>query len=222
MNGPKNVPVAVVLHSGGLDSTVCLLLAREQGREVVSLGIDYKQRHRVELEFAALQCERFSIPRRVVSVTWDKPKREIPLDRSVDDMRGAVSQAFLPARNVLFLSLGLAEAAGLGANELWIGVNSIDFSGYPDCRPEFIEAFSTMAAVGVPGGPRVLAPLQLLSKPEIAAQALRLGLHQGDTWSCYTPTLVDGLIAPCGRCDACRLHSHAWQGVASLTANKNL
>jgi 7-cyano-7-deazaguanine synthase len=204
---------SLVLHSGGLDSTVCLLLAREQGHSVVSLGIDYGQRHKIELTYARKQCRKFKIPRRVIKVRWTKPERTIPKNRSVEEMRSTVSPAFLPGRNAIFLTLGAAEAAGIGASELWIGVNCIDFSGYPDCRVEFIEAFKSMLAYAIPDGPKVVAPLLLMSKPEIAKEAARLGLKYGDTWSCYRPVNNDSGNQPCGECDACILHKEAW-GIA--------
>lgn len=202
---------AVVLHSGGLDSTLCLLMAREAGREVVSLGIDYGQRHRIELEYALAQCRRHGIERRVLRVEWDKPVRDIPSGRSLLEIRSSVSPAFLPARNAVFLILACAEATGIGADEVWIGVNAIDFSGYPDCRPEFIEAFRTMINAAIPGGPKVVSPLLGLSKPAIAAEARRVGLAPSDTWSCYQPQFTQHGISPCGQCDACILHDHAWR-----------
>ena len=128
---------AVVLHSGGLDSTVCLLLALEQRRRTISLGIDYGQTHSIELAYALRQAERFGVERRVLEVRWDKPSRETPRDRTVTEIRQGRSPAFLPGRNLVFLALAAAESAGLGAAELWIGINSIDFSGYPDCTGAF-------------------------------------------------------------------------------------
>jgi len=202
---------ALVLHSGGLDSTLCLLMAIEAKREVVSVGIDYGQRHRIELEYASAHCRKYGIERRLLRVEWDKPLRDIPTGRSVDEIRSHVSPAFLPGRNAVFLALACAEAAAMKAEEVWIGVNAIDFSGYPDCRPEFIETFNTMIGRAIPGGPRILAPLMRMSKPEIAAEASRLGLHRGDTWSCYQPQFTPCGISPCGQCDACVLHDHAWQ-----------
>jgi 7-cyano-7-deazaguanine synthase len=202
---------AIILHSGGLDSTLCLLLAREASRDVLSLGIDYGQRHRIELEYAMAQCHRFGVERRVLRVEWDKPVRDIPVGRSLDEIKSGVSPAFLPARNAVFLTLACAEAAGINAEEVWIGVNSIDFSGYPDCRPEFIDSFRNMIKVATPTGPQVIAPLIKMSKPEIATEAKRLGLAPGDTWSCYQPQFTNQGISPCGQCDACILHNHAWQ-----------
>lgn len=202
---------AVVLHSGGLDSTLCLLLAREAGRELISLGIDYGQRHRIEMEYARAQCRRYEIERRVLSVRWDKPPMAVPTGRSPREMRAGISSAFLPARNAVFFTLACAEAAGIGAGEVWIGVNCIDFSGYPDCTREFIESFRKMINTALSGGIEVVAPLLEMSKSAIAAEAMRLGLSPGDTWSCYRPRIVEKGISPCGECDACVLHAHAWQ-----------
>lgn len=200
----------IVLHSGGMDSTVCLLLAREQGHEVISLGIDYAQKSRAELEYAKNLCGRFGVERRILHVEWDKPVRQMPMDRQVDQMKTTISPAFLPMRNALFLVLACAEAPGAGAGQVWIGVNSLDYSGYPDCRPEFLEAFRTMIALAMDNPPEIVAPLSDISKPEIAREAARLGLGRDDTWSCYRPiTGADG-YEPCGRCDACVLHKFAW------------
>ncbi len=206
----KNIKT-IVLHSGGLDSTVCLLKAKGMNREVISLGIDYGQKHRIELEYAKQQCERFKIVRKVLRIEWDKPHLNIPLDRSVQEMRQSVSPAFLPGRNALFLTLACAEAAGIGASEVWIGVNAVDFSGYPDCRPEFIKAFQKMIRVAIPKGPKIVTPLLHMSKPQIARIAHRLGLKKGDFWCCYRPALTSNGIEPCNRCDACLLHRHAWE-----------
>lgn len=203
----------LVLHSGGLDSTTCLLLAREKGCEVVSLGIDYAQRNRVELDFATQQCTRFDVPRKVIQVHWDKPDRDIPLNRSLPEIGKNVSKAFLPGRNAVFLVLACAEAAGVSAEEVWIGVNSLDYSGYPDCRPEFVESFRNMIQLAIPNGPRIVAPLQSMSKPEIAKEAYRLGLRPGQTWSCYRPQQQAKGVVPCGACDACVLHKHAWHSI---------
>jgi 7-cyano-7-deazaguanine synthase len=202
---------ALVLHSGGLDSSLCLLLAVEAGREVVSLGIDYGQRHRIELEYALAQCRRHGIERRILRVEWDKPLRDIPIGRSIHEIRTGVSPAFLPGRNAIFLTLACAEATGIEAEEVWIGVNVVDYSGYPDCGPEFIDAFKAMMRAAIPGGPEIVAPLIQMSKPDIASEARRLGLAPGDTWSCYQPRLTPQGISPCGQCDACVLHDHAWQ-----------
>jgi 7-cyano-7-deazaguanine synthase len=200
----------LVLHSGGLDSTTCLLLARSQGHSVVSLGIDYGQRLRVELTFAEKQCRERQIDRQVVEVKWEKPVRNIPVNRDLASIRSDASPAFLPGRNLIFLSLASAHGSGVGADEVWTGINSIDFSGYPDCTPEFLSAFCKVVEQANPNGPKIRAPLLEMSKPAIASLAHKLGIRKGDTWSCYTPDLADGAVMPCGRCDACRLHDYAW------------
>ncbi len=200
----------VVLHSGGLDSTACLLLARKHGRVPYSLGISYGQRHDVEMDYAAAQCTHFGIERRVVDVAWKKPNIIIPKDRSVADMKAGIAPTFVPGRNAVFLALACAEAAGIGATEVWLGVNAVDYSGYPDCRESFLQAFRAMWAEAVPNPLRIVAPLVKLTKPEIAALARELGLKHGDTWSCYAPDLSGPAPVPCGHCDACLLHTHAW------------
>ncbi|MBA7709149.1 7-cyano-7-deazaguanine synthase [subsurface metagenome] len=204
---------AIILHSGGLDSTVCLLLALEKGREVISLGIDYGQRSRAELEYALKLCNRFDVERKVLKIEWDKPERVIPKSRSINEIGKEVSSAFLPGRNALFLVLACAEATGIGASEVWTGINSIDYSGYPDCRPEFLEQFRKMINLAIPKGPEIIAPLISLSKPEIAKEAYRLGIRQGDTWSCYRPFNTNNGFVPCGECDACVLHKYAWEHI---------
>lgn len=186
-------------------------MAAEAGREVVSLGIDYGQRHHVELEYARAQCRARGIERRVLRVEWDKPADEVPVGRTMEEMRSGIAPTFLPGRNAVFLTLACAEAAGIGAGEVWIGVNAVDFSGYPDCRPAFIEAFTAMMALAIPDGPAIIAPVIHRSKAEIAAEGRRLGLAPGDTWSCYQPRMTARGLSPCGACDACVLHDHAWR-----------
>ncbi len=204
---PKKI---VVLHSGGLDSTVCLKLALSKGYEVLSLGVNYNQHHHVELDYAAKQCAELGVPRKVISVVWDKPAREIPTNRTVDEMKATVSVAFLPGRNGIFLMLAAAEAAGIGATEVWTGINSVDFSGYPDCTAEFGASFQSMLGFAIPKGPRLIAPLQNKSKPQIAAMARKLGIGAWDTWSCYRPKITTHGLSVCGVCDACKLHDFAW------------
>jgi 7-cyano-7-deazaguanine synthase len=202
----------IVLHSGGLDSSVALLLAAQAGRPVLSLGFDYAQLHSVELLYAAALCGKHGIPRRVIRVEWDKPAGlGVPRHRSLEEMSATPSSAFLPARNAVFLTLAAAQAAGVGATELWLGVNALDYSGYPDCRPKFLAAFEVMLAAAVPAPPRVVAPLVSKTKPQIAELAHTLGIGPGETWSCYDPQLTPAGIQPCAVCDACKLHAHAWQ-----------
>ncbi len=215
---PSQKTRAIVLHSGGLDSTVCLLLAKKNGRDPQSLGIAYGQRHDVELSFAAEQCRRLEIERRVIDVNWCAPDIEIPKNRTFEDMKADIAPTFVPGRNAVFLALACAEAAGAGASEVWLGVNALDYSGYPDCRESFLEAFRGMWAEAVPNPPQIVAPLVTLTKPQIAALAGELGLKRGDTWSCYAPDLSDGEPKVCGQCDACRLHDLAWQDAPNAGA----
>lgn len=203
----------LVLHSGGMDSTTCLYRAHSEGAEVVSLGVNYGQKLVVELMFAQRHCDALGISREVINVNWHKPDRSIPTSRSVEEMRASVSPAFLPSRNAVFLSIACAHAAGIGAQEVHIGINSVEYSGYPDCTPEFLKCFSEMMSVANPGGPRIVAPLLNLDKPQIAALARDLGIGEHDTWSCYRPALNGGAVSPCGKCDACRLHEHAWRAI---------
>ncbi|MCW2349568.1 7-cyano-7-deazaguanine synthase [Sphingobium sp. B11D3B] len=209
--------MAVVLLSGGLDSMVAGGLAREAGFRLAALTIDYQQRHRVELEAAKRVAAALEVERHVV----------LPLDLSlfggsaltadIDVPKEGVGEGipitYVPARNTIFLSLTLGLAEVVGAERIYIGVNALDYSGYPDCRPEFIAAFQHMASLatkqGVEGAPvQIATPLQYMSKAQIAAEAARLGLDAGMSWSCYDPT-PEGLH--CGLCDSCRLRAKGYQ-----------
>ena len=203
----------LVLHSGGMDSTVCLYAAaKEVNSTVLSLGVDYGQSLRVELMFAEAQAKKIGVERKVLQVSWDKPRRSIPLNRTLQEIHSEKSTAFLPGRNLLFLSLAVAEAEGIEADEVHLGINCIDFSGYPDCTPAFLEAFREVhLAAG--GKSKIIAPLLNKSKPEIAAMARTLGITEFDTWSCYRPQIHDGKVEICEACDACKLHEYAWRGL---------
>jgi 7-cyano-7-deazaguanine synthase len=215
---------AVVLLSGGLDSMVCAGLAREAGFAVVALTVDYGQRHRVELDAARAIAARL-VERHVV----------LPLDLRAfggsaltadiavpkDGVEPGIPVTYVPARNTIFLSLALGLAEASGARDLFIGVNAVDYSGYPDCRPEFIAEFERLANLatraGVEGEPFALhAPLLDISKADIAREAGRLGLDAALSHSCYDP-LPDG--RHCGRCDACRLRAKGFAeaGIADPT-----
>ena len=204
-------PLAVVLLSGGLDSMVCAALAREQGFRVLALTIDYNQRHRVEIEAARGIASALGVDRHVI-LPLDLRQfggSALTADIAVpkDGVGDAIPVTYVPARNLVFLSLALAWAEAAGSSDLFIGVNALDYSGYPDCRPEFIGGFENLARVatnlGDQGGTvRVHATLQHLKKSEIAQEAARLGLDPGASWSCYDP-LPDGRA--CGVCDSCRL-----------------
>ena len=204
---------AVVLLSGGLDSMVCAGLAREAGFDILALTIDYHQRHRIELEAAERIARALGAKRHIVlpldlsrlggsALTGDG---DIPKDGLTED----IPVTYVPARNTIFLSICLGWAEAAGARDLYIGVNALDFSGYPDCRPEFVAAFEALANIatraGVEGDPFTLhTPLLAMTKADIAREAARLGLDPGMSWSCYDPT-ADG--RPCGQCDSCRLRA---------------
>jgi 7-cyano-7-deazaguanine synthase len=206
--------LAVVLLSGGMDSMVVAGLAREAGYRLLALTVDYNQRHRVELESAARIAAHLGAERHIVlpldlarfggsALTDDIP---VPKD-GVDE--GAIPVTYVPARNTIFLSLCLGWAEAAGARDLFIGVNALDYSGYPDCRPAFVTAFETMANLGTKAGVEgdcftVHTPLMQMTKADIAAAAARLGLDAGMSWSCYDPA-PGGLH--CGLCDSCRLRS---------------
>ena len=207
---------AVVLLSGGLDSMVCAALAREQGFEVVALTVDYGQRHRIELE-AAKEIAGDLAARHVVLELDLRAFGGSALTADIavpkDGVGADIPVTYFPARNTIFLSLALGLAEASGANDIFIGVNALDYSGYPDCRPEFIAAFRDLAQMatkmGVEGqGIAIRAPLQQMSKADIAREAKRLGLDAEISHSCYDP-LPDGLH--CGRCDACRLRSQGFE-----------
>jgi len=202
---------AVVLLSGGLDSMVVAGLAREAGYRVHALTIDYNQRHRRELAAADTIARHLGAVKHIVlpldlrqfggsALTDDI---EVPKDGVGPD----IPVTYVPARNLVFLSLTLAWAEALQARDIFIGVNALDYSGYPDCRPEFIAGFQQLAELATKAGGQgepftIHAPLQFLGKAQIAAEAHRLGLDPVMSWSCYDPT-PDGRA--CGLCDSCRL-----------------
>jgi 7-cyano-7-deazaguanine synthase len=210
---------AIVLLSGGLDSMVVAALAREAGYAVHALTIDYNQRHRVELESAARiaahlgAAEHIVLPLDLTRFGGSALTSDIAVPKHGVDESG-IPVTYVPARNTIFLSLCLGLAEAHGAHDLFIGVNALDYSGYPDCRPEFIAAFETMANLatkaGVEGaqsgvkGFTIHTPLQHMTKAEIAREAHRLGLDAGMSWSCYDPTPDN---KACGQCDACRLRA---------------
>ena len=209
---------AVVLLSGGLDSTTVLAVARSEGYECSVLSFDYGQRHAVELEAARRVAGVYGVRRHVVTridlrafggsaLTDDI---EVPKGRSSSAIGEGIPITYVPARNTIFLSFALALAETTGAADIFIGVNALDYSGYPDCRPEYIESFEAMAnlatAAGVEGRlrTRIHAPLASLTKAGIIQLGASLGVDYGLTHSCYDP--VDG-GRPCGECDSCRLRA---------------
>jgi 7-cyano-7-deazaguanine synthase len=203
---------AVVLLSGGLDSMVCAGLAREAGFSVIALTVDYGQRHRVELEAArtiaaALADRHIMLPLDLRAFGGSALTGDIAVPK--DGVGEGIPVTYVPARNTIFLGLALGLAEASGARDIFIGVNALDYSGYPDCRPEFIAGFEKLADLatkaGVEGeGFTIHAPLQHMTKADIAREAERLGLNAALSHSCYDPG-ADG--THCGRCDACRLRA---------------
>ena len=202
---------AVVLLSGGLDSMVAAALALEKGYRLQALTIDYGQRHRREIEAARAIASRLGVERHIELGLDLRAFGGSALTDDIDVPKSGVEDAipvtYVPARNLVFLSLTVAAAEAAAAMHIFIGVNALDYSGYPDCRPEFIARFSETARLGTKAGVEgqpftIHAPLQLMTKAEIARECARLKLDPAWSWSCYDPT-PDGLA--CGRCDSCRL-----------------
>ncbi len=207
---------AILLLSGGLDSTTVLAIATAEDYEVYALSFRYGQRHRIELESAARVAAAFRVK---AHLTLDVDLRaiggsaltddlDVPKLRPADQMASGIPITYVPARNTLFLSFALAWAEVLGAEDIFIGVNALDYSGYPDCRPEFIESFERMANLATKAGVegrlrlRVHTPLISMTKAEIIKTGLGLGVNYSLTHSCYDPT-PRGIA--CGKCDSCQL-----------------
>jgi 7-cyano-7-deazaguanine synthase len=212
-----SAPKAVTLLSGGLDSMVAAGIARERGFAVLALTVDYGQRHRVELEAAARVAAAVGAERHIVLPLDLRAFGGSALTADIDVPKGGVGAdipvTYVPARNTILLSLALGWAEAAGARDLFIGVNALDFSGYPDCRPEYVAAFEQLATLATKAGSqgepfRIQAPLQHLTKADIAREAVRLGLDAGISWSCYDPA-PGGLH--CGLCDACRLRRKGFE-----------
>ena len=222
-------PFAVALVSGGLDSMVSAAMAREAGQRLLALSFDYNQRHRVELAAARRIADALGAERHIVlpmdlsafggsALTADI---DVPKDGAGTEDGGGIPVTYVPARNTIFLSLALGWAEAAGARDIYIGVNALDYSGYPDCRPEFIAAFERLAELatkaGVEGDPfRIQAPLQNMTKADIVREGTRLGLDLGLSWSCYDP--APGSLH-CGECDSCRLRARGFEeaGIADPT-----
>ncbi len=211
---PERRP-AVVLLSGGLDSATVLAHALAEGWEAHALSFDYGQRHRVELERAAgIARAAGAAEHRIVRVDLaafggSALTADIPVPKDRADPGADIPVTYVPARNTVFLALALARAETLGASDLFVGVNALDYSGYPDCRPAFLEAFERLANVATKAGAegahfRIHAPLLALGKADIVRMAVRLGVDLARTLSCYDPTAAGH---PCGRCDACILRA---------------
>jgi 7-cyano-7-deazaguanine synthase len=226
-------PKAVVLLSGGMDSATAAAVALDQGFEVYALSFRYGQRHATELEAARRVAERLGLRRQVVldidlrafggsALTGDL---QVPKDTPLERIGSSIPATYVPARNTIFLSFALGWAETLGASDIFLGANALDYSGYPDCRPEYIAAFERMANLATRAGVegrrlRIHTPLISLSKAEIVKLGTRLGVEYALTWSCYDPA-PDGTA--CGRCEACLLRQKGFReaGVEDPIAYQN-
>ena len=216
------MPNAVVLLSGGLDSTTTLAVAKSRGFDVYGLSVDYGQRHRVELERAVqiakdlgvVEHRTATLDLRAIGGSALTAAIDVPKGRSTDEMGHGIPVTYVPARNTILLGLALGYAETVGAFDLFIGANVLDYSGYPDCRPEFLEAFERLATlatkVGVEGAGqfRVHAPLLKMTKAEIIREGTRLGVDYALTLSCYDP---DDRGRACGHCDSCLLRKKGFE-----------
>jgi 7-cyano-7-deazaguanine synthase len=210
-------PIAVCLLSGGMDSAVTLAQALADGFDARALSFRYGQRHSIELAAAerivralgVREHRTVDLDLRAIGGSALTDAIEVPKDRALDD--GSVPPTYVPARNTLFLSVALGWAETLGARDLYLGVNQLDYSGYPDCRPLFLRAFEALAALATVAGAEhgvqfvVHAPLLELNKAQIVLRAEALGVDLGLTHTCYDPQVQEKLVRSCGRCDACRL-----------------
>jgi 7-cyano-7-deazaguanine synthase len=208
---------AIVLLSGGLDSSTVLAMASDGGRKCLALSFRYGQKHAIELHYAALQARRWGVEHLILDIPTiagsSLTDGAVQENGANSDTASVIPQSYVPARNTVFLSiaLGLAEVHNA---DIWVGVNAVDYSGYPDCRPEYIHAFQRMADLatraGIEGcGPKVIAPLLHLSKTEIVAKGLALGVDYSLTSSCYAP--IKGVA--CHACDSCGIRDAAFASI---------
>ena len=224
MSVPKK---AVVLLSGGLDSATVLAIARSQGYEPYALSFSYGQRHVWELEAAARVAAALGaaehkvakIDLRVFGGSALTDDIAVPKGRAIEEMGQGIPITYVPARNTIFLSFALAWAEVLGSSDIFIGVNALDYSGYPDCRPEFIEAFEKMANLATKAGVdgrqalKIHTPLIAMSKADIIAKGIELGVDYALTSSCYDPSATG---EPCGECDSCLLRQKGFREIGSV------
>ena len=223
MNGSRTTGGdAVVLLSGGLDSATALAIAVKDGFRCHALSFRYGQRHAVEIEAARRVARSLgAVEHRILALPLAElgdsaltdPEAAIPRDRTAAEMVGGIPPTYVPARNTIFLAFALALAEVTGSEAVYVGVNAVDYSGYPDCRPDYIEAWRRVAALATrqaveTGGPRIEAPLIGMTKAEIIRTGLRLGVDYSLTVSCYDP---DGQGRACGRCDSCALRRRGFE-----------
>ena len=214
MSDSSSKPTAVVLLSGGLDSATVAAIARERGFSLHALSFDYGQRHKIELDYARRLAAELGAQHSVIAFDLRKfggsaltADIAVPKKRPEQEMSNGIPITYVPARNTIFLSFALGLAEAIGSKDIFIGVNALDYSGYPDCRPEFIEAFQTLANLATKAGVeghrfKIHAPLVDMKKAEIIATGAKLGVNYSLTSSCYDPS-PEGLA--CGQCDSCQL-----------------
>lgn len=217
---------AVVLLSGGIDSTTTLALAKDQGYEVYALSINYGQKNRMELSKAQAIAEFFKVKQHMIinvdlrhfGASALTTSQEVPKNRSMEQIGKHIPATYVPARNTIFLSLALAWTEALGSQDIFMGANIMDYSGYPDCRPEYIKAFEDMANLATKAGVekkakyRIHTPLMELTKGEIIRQGLSMGVDYSLTHSCYDPS-AEGI--PCGSCDSCVLRRKGFDKIGA-------
>ena len=208
---------AIVLLSGGLDSTTALAIAKKSGFENYALSFAYGQRHEIELQFAKKIAEKFGVKEHKIATIdlrtfgGSALTSEIAVPKNQEILQNRIPITYVPARNTIFLSYALAYAEVVGAFDIFIGVNAIDYSGYPDCRPEFIETFEKLATLATAAGVenkghfKIHTPLIKLSKKEIVEEGIRNGIDYSITHSCYDPIIEDNKVISCGKCDSCKL-----------------
>ncbi len=220
----KDRPKAVVLLSGGLDSTTTLAVAKSQGFEVYALSFRYGQRHKIELEAAERIARQFQVAShmildidlRIFRGTALTDNIEVPKNRGTEEMSKVIPVTYVPARNTIFLSLALAWAEVLGSEDIFIGVNVLDYSGYPDCRPAYIAAYERMANLATKAGVegrqklKIHTPLIQMTKDQIIKKGLELGIDYSLTHSCYDPSEIG---EACGQCDSCLLRLKGFREV---------
>lgn len=208
---------AIVLLSGGLDSTTALAIAKNSGFETYALSFAYGQRHEIELQFAKKIAEKFGVKEHKIATIdlrtfgGSALTAEIDVPKNQEILQNRIPITYVPARNTIFLSYALAYAEVVGAFDIFIGVNAIDYSGYPDCRPEFIETFEKLATLATAAGVenkghfKIHTPLIKLSKKEIIEEGIKNGVDYSITHSCYDPIIEDKKVISCGKCDSCKL-----------------
>ncbi len=201
---------AVILSSGGIDSTTAVAIAKAENYELYSLTLDYGQRHKIEIESAKKAADFFCVKEHKIIVIGlgeiGGSALTDNIDVPTDDTSGEIPVTYVPARNTIFLSIALAWAEVVGANDIFIGANVVDYSGYPDCRPKYLEAFENLANLGTKAGIKgkkikIYAPLLRMSKAEIIKKGIELGIDYSITSSCYNPRTGS---KACGKCDSCK------------------